>query len=97
MIRREDRFNSFMHLVFRLGWLVALMGILVYFAGFFAAYADLTLDYAGIWTAFNSLPFWLQLIVVGIILVLTAMIVGASREVVEAMVDHLFGKDQEAF
>ena len=93
MIKRVDRFNSFMHLVFRLGWLIAFVGILVCFADFFTTYADLTLDYLGVWVAFNGLPFWLQLIVVGIVLVLAAVAVGAFKEVMEIMVDYLFGKD----
>jgi len=81
-------------LIFDIGIVVMVVGILVYMIPLLDKVALPVIDLLGLWTAFNLLPAWLQISAAGVFLCLSALLVGTLKQFTSNMVDEVFrGRD----
>jgi hypothetical protein len=95
MIRDKDSFDTILDAGIKIGFLIMVVGIIMFYLPMLQATVDITFDYLQVWEKFRTFPDWVQVTFVGIVFVGLALIVGAGRGLVENMVLILFGKDED--
>jgi hypothetical protein len=93
MSEKEGPFDLLFGIGFKVGFLVAIAGLILFYMPFFERAAALTLTYTGFLDSFAALPTWLQLVVGGLMLVGLAIVMGTLKGLVEKLVHGVFGKD----
>jgi len=79
---------------FRIGFLVALVGLIMMYAPLIYNAINPLLDYIGFWNAFRANPSWLRVSATGLALMAAAVAVSVIKGWVEEMIEILFGKDE---
>jgi hypothetical protein len=92
-----DLFEQVFGIGFKVGFLIAFVGVMLFYLPFVEQSVELTLEYMDFWVRFRELPGEMQVIVAGLMLMGAAIIVGAGKELVENMVNTLFGREMEDF
>jgi hypothetical protein len=95
MIRQQSVSDRIFDAGMKIGFIIMIVGIIMFYLPMFQNTMDLTFDYLQFWDKFRTFPDWVQVIVVGIMFAGLAIIVGAGKEIVENIVQDLFGKDED--
>jgi hypothetical protein len=94
MVRQQSAPDMILDGGFRIGFLIMVVGIIMFYMSMFENTVNLTFDYLEFWEKFRTFPEWVQVIVGGIMFVGIALIVSVGRVFVESMIQTLFGRDQ---
>jgi len=78
---------------FRIGFLVAIVGLIISYMELLDITVGSMMDFTGFWPKFNILPSWIQLAITGLMLMGAAIVTGTLKDLVEAMVEGLLGKE----
>jgi hypothetical protein len=80
---------------FKVGFLIAIMAMLVMYMPVMMNAVNPMLKIIGFWDAFNSNPLWAQLLMTGIILMGVAFFVNIIQGWFEPLMDELFFEDKK--
>jgi hypothetical protein len=78
---------------FRTGFLVVVVGLIILYMELVNITVNPMLNLIGFAAKYRSLPGWLQLVTTGFMLMGAALAISTIRDLVESMVEGLFGKD----
>ena len=93
-MQRNGTLDLLFGIGFKIGFLVVIVGLLMFYMPLLDMVVSPTLDLMGFWGSFRELPEWVQVVVTGVMLVGAAIVVGSVKELTESMVDQLFGRDE---
>ena len=80
---------------FRIGFLVAIVGVFIMYLPLLDTRLMPTLDLMGVWDRVQTLPVWVQLILLGLVFIGVALSIASGKFLLEGMIDILLGKDEE--
>ena len=78
---------------FRIGFLVAVVGLIMSYMQLLDITVSSMMDFTGFWPKFNVLPSWIKLALTGLMLMGAAIATGTLKDLVEAMIEGLLGRD----
>ena len=78
---------------FKVGFLVVVVGLIMFYMPMVDSTVNMTLDLMGFWESFRALPEWIQVVTVGFMLAGAAVVVGALKDLVTMFVDSLLGRE----
>ena len=79
---------------FKVGFLIAVVGLIMMYMPFIHAAVNPLLKYIGFWKAFNANPGWVRVFVTGLALMAAAVVVSVIKGWVEDMVEILFSREE---
>ena len=89
MDERDGPLDIIFGIGFKIGFLVIIVGLMLFYMPLIGNTFDLTFDYIGFWEDFQTLPEWVQVTMTGAMLVGAAITVGTAKELVENLVNVL--------
>lgn len=93
-MKPESGFDTVFGIGFRVGFLVVLVGVLMFYFSMFTANVEVFLGYSEVWATFLALPNHIKFIVVGVALMGVAVVMSVLRENVEDFINLLFYNDR---
>ena len=97
MIQQEkDKAGGALMVVFNTGFLIALVGALVYLLSMWDRVMTPLFNLLDLWAIINSMPLWMQIAAAGLVLSFSAIVVGTLKELTTSMINELF-KGREDF
>jgi hypothetical protein len=95
MVQEQNASDRILDAGMKIGFLIMVVGIIMFYLPMFETTMDITFDYIQFWEMFRTFPEWVQVIMGGIMFVGLAFIVGVGKELVEKMVQSLFGRETD--
>ncbi|MCX6694672.1 MAG: hypothetical protein NTU61_00030 [Candidatus Altiarchaeota archaeon] len=90
MDHRESKGDSMLGLAFNIGFLVMIVGALVYLIPLWDKVMLPIMNLLDVWAFISVMPAWMQIVMVGLALALSAVIIGTVKEFTASMIEELF-------
>jgi hypothetical protein len=92
--RWENALDLFFGIGFKIGFLIAVIGLIMMYMPLLHKAVNPLLEYIGFWEAFRANPGWLRVFITGIVLMVAAIAVSVVKGWVEDMAEILFKEDE---
>jgi hypothetical protein len=92
--RWREALNLLFGIGFKVGFLVALVGVVMMYLPLIHATVNPLLNYIGFWDAYNANPEWIRISLIGVVLMVAAVAVSVIKGWVEEMTEILFGGEK---
>jgi hypothetical protein len=79
---------------FKIGFLIAVIGMFMMYVPLIKETLDPLLEYIGFWTIMRSSPQWVRVFSTGLILMVAAIIISLLKNWIEPLIDVLFWEDK---
>ena len=91
--RLQNALDLLFGIGFKVGFLVALIGLIMMYMPLIHRAVNPLLEYIGFWDAFKANPGWMRVSITGIMLMVAAIAISIIKGWVEDMVEILFSED----
>lgn len=96
VIRKEESASDVIFGIgFKVGFLIAVFGLILMYIPIVENTVDLTFDFMGFWDTLRSLPQWMQFVFSGLLIMGAAVIVYTGKWMIEELVNGTFGREKD--